>query len=150
MNIQWEWDVAIQVAFVLAPVLWYVNIKDPYKRPVYIFVVKSDYRGNLDVNFNLEKGAPTNARSIKDTLYFHFDDDGQILLNEDVAYIKESMRKRLFYIFPDTKKTLVPFADIKNLPTDTTKKVLVEDTVEAVKGRMKVMHYRLDYPQRLK
>src|SRR3569623_480870 len=50
IKLQWEWDVAVQVALVLAPVLWYVNIKEPYKRPVYIFIVNSGYRGNLDVN----------------------------------------------------------------------------------------------------
>ncbi len=150
MNLQWEWDVAVQVAFVLAPVLWYVNIKDAYKRPVYVFVVNSGYKGKLDVNFNLEKDAPTNAHSNADTLYFNFDEDGQILLNEDVAYIKEAMRKHLFFLHPDASKTLIPIADKKSLPLDTTKEVLVEDSVELEKGRMKVMHYRLDFPQHLK
>lgn len=150
LNLQWEWDVAVQVAFVLAPVLWYVNIKDPYKRPVYIFVVKADYRGPLDVNFNLEKDAPTNARSTADTLYFTFDDEGQILLNEDVNYIKESMRKRLFFVYPNTNKVLVPFVNKKELPNDTTKVVLVEDSVEVDKGRMKAMHYQVNLPQKIK
>jgi hypothetical protein len=150
LNFQWEWDTAIQVAFVLAPVLWYVNIKDPYKRPVYIFIVKEDYKGNLDVNFNLEKDAPTNARSTADTLYFTFDDDGQILLNEDATYIKESMRKRLFFLYPDTKKKRVQFADKNKLPADTTQKVLVEDSVEVEKGRLKAMHFTLNFPQHIK
>ena len=150
MNLHWEWDVVLQVGFVLAPVLWYVNLKDPYKRSVYIFVVNEGYRGKLDVNFNLEKDAPTNARSKADTLYFNFDEDGQILLNEDAAYIKESMRKHLFFLNIDASKVLVQMVERKSLPADTTKEVLVEDSVELQNGRMKVMHYHLDFPQHLK
>ena len=150
INMQWEWDTAVQVAFVLIPVLWYVNIKEPYHRPVYIFVVNTDYKGPLDVNFDLSKNATTNANRLDDTLYFNFNEDGQILLNEDAAYVKECMRKHLFYLHPDASRTLVPFADKKNLPADTTKKVLVEDSVELDKGRMKVIHYTLNFPQHIK
>jgi hypothetical protein len=150
IKLQWEWDVAVQVACVLAPVLWYVNIKDPYKRPVYIFIVKSGYTGKLDVYFNQEKDAPTNARSKADTLYFKFDDRGEILLNEEAEYIKESMHKQLFYLHPDASKVKISPAQLNALPADTTKPVLVDDSIEAEKGKMKVLHYRLDYPQRLR
>jgi hypothetical protein len=146
---QWEWDVAIQVACVLAPVLWYVNIKEPYKRPVYIFIVKSGYTGKLDVLFNHAKDAPTNAKSSKDTLYFKFDDEGEILLNEDAEYIKECMHKHLFYLHPDARKEKIMPAQLNKLPADTTKPVLVDGKIEAEKGKMNVMHYTLDYPQRL-
>ncbi|HET6992897.1 MAG TPA: hypothetical protein VFJ43_16295 [Bacteroidia bacterium] len=150
LNIHWEWDVAIQVVFVLVPVLWYVNIKEPYKHPTYIFVVNSGYAGKLDIIFNLDKNAPTNAHSTADTLYFNFDENGEILLNEDVAYIKEAMKKQLFFLHPDATKTKIPYAEKNALPADTTKEVLVADSVEAENGRMKVMHYRLDFPQHLK
>jgi hypothetical protein len=150
LNIQWEWDTAIQVGFVLIPVLVYVNIKEPYHRPVYIFMVRSDYKGKLTVNFDLSKNAQTNANRLDDTLYFRFDEHGEIMLNEEVAYIKKSMRNNLFLFYPNSSRKLVPFADIKKLPTDTTQKVLVEDSVELDNGRMKVMHFRLDFPQRLK
>ncbi len=150
LNIQWEWDVVIQVAFVLAPVLWYVNIKEPYKHPVYIFVVNSGYRGKLDVIFNLEKDAPTNAHSTADTLYFNFDENGEILLNEDVAFIRDAMKNHLFFLYPNASKTRIPFAEKNALPSDTTTEVLVADSMETDKGRMKVMHYRLDFPQKLR
>ncbi|MCX6311794.1 MAG: hypothetical protein NT084_09170 [Bacteroidetes bacterium] len=150
LNIQWEWEVAIQVAFVLAPVLWYVNIKDPYKHPEYIFVVNYGYTGKLDVIFNLEKNAPTNAHSTADTLYFNFDEHGEILFNEDVAFVKAAMKKNLFLLYPNASRSRIPFVEKSALPSDTTKVVLVADSVEADKGRMKVMHYRIDYPQKLK
>ncbi|MDQ3142818.1 MAG: hypothetical protein M3Q56_11295 [Bacteroidota bacterium] len=149
-KLQWEWDVAMQVACVLAPVLWYVNIKEPYKRPVYIFVVNSGYTGKLNVLFNHTKDAPTNARNTSDTLYFNFDRDGDILLNEDVAYIKKSMHEQLFYLYPDkTKKRIMP-AKLEQLPADTTLPVLVDDSIIADKGKVNILHYRLDYPQRLR
>lgn len=150
INMQWEWDVAVQVACVLGPVLWYVNIKEPYKRPVYIFIVKSGYTGKLDVLFNQAKDAPTNARSKADTLYFKFDDNGEILLNEEVAYIKESMQDQLFYLHPDSRKVKISPAKINALPADTTKPVLVNDSITTEKGKVQALHYRLDYPQKLK
>ena len=150
LKIQWEWDVAVQVACVLAPVLWYVNIKEPYKRPVYIFIVNSGYTGKLDVIFNLDKDAPTNARKTDDTLYFNFNKDGEILLNEDAEYIKKSMHEQLFYLYPNTSKEKIMPAKINKLPTDTTKPVLIDDSIEADNGRLKVLHYQLNYPQRLR
>jgi hypothetical protein len=149
-KLQWEWDVAIQVAFVLAPVLWYVNIKEPFKRPVYIFVVNSGYTGELKVYFNHAKDAPTNARSTADTLYFNFDREGEILLNEDVAYIKKSMHEQLFYLYPNrTKRKIMP-VKLDKLPADTTLPVLLDDSIEADKGKINVMRYRLEFPQKLK
>ena len=149
LSFQWEWDVAIQVAFVLAPVLWYVNIKAVYQPPVYMFMVKSGYRGNLDVYFDHGKDAVTNANSTADTLYFKFNDNGEILLNEEVEYVKKSMHEHLYLIYPDKHKEKISPASISALPSDTTKPVLVDDAVEAEKGKMNVMHYRLDYPQNL-
>ena len=141
---------AVQVAVVLAPVLWYVNIKEPYKRPVYIFIVNSGYTGKLNVYFNHAKDAPTNVRSKADTLYFHFDKQGEILLNEDVAYIKKSIHEQLFYLYPDkTKRKIMP-AKPEVLPADTTMPVLLDDSIEAEKGQINVIHYKLEFPQRLK
>ncbi|MEO5644521.1 MAG: hypothetical protein ABIQ40_17715 [Bacteroidia bacterium] len=143
LNIQWEWDVALQVACVLAPVLWYVNIKDPYKRPVYMFMVKSEYRGKLDVYFDHGKNAVTNANSTADTLYFKFDDNGEILLNEDVQYVKQCMHEHLYLIFPDKHKQKVVAAKINALPADTTQAYLVDDSLEVEEGKVHVMHYKI-------
>jgi hypothetical protein len=79
INLVWETDVLLQVALVLAPVIWYVNQREPYKRPVYIFVVNPIYTGKLDIIFQLNKDAQTNARSAADTLYFKFDEAGRIV-----------------------------------------------------------------------
>ncbi len=148
LNIQWEWDVAIQVAFVLGPVLWYVNQREPYKRPEYIFVVRSGYTGPLTIYFSQSEDAKTNVRSTADTLYFRFDDRGEIQLNEEADYVQQSMEKNLFYLYADRTKRRVTFApDTLQLPADTTKAVLVKLAPETEKGRMKVLHYRLQHPQ---
>ncbi len=151
LNIQWEWDVAIQVAFVLGPVLWYVNQREPYKRPEYIFVVKSGYTGPLDIYFSQAEDAKTHVRSTADTLYFRFDDRGDIQLNEEAEYVEQSLEKNLFYLYDDRTKKRVTFApDTLRLPADTTKPVLIKLAPETEKGRMNVLHYRLGYPQQLR
>lgn len=150
LKLHWELDVLLQVMVVLAPVLWYVNQREPYKRPVYIFVTNPVYSGKLTIRFNHDKNAKTNANNPSDTLYFKFDEDGSILLNEDGEYVRECMRKRLYTVFPDQSRKLVPFADKNHLPSDTLTKVLVEDTLIAEKGRMKELRYRIDFPQKLK
>ncbi|CAN5912853.1 hypothetical protein BH11BAC7_BH11BAC7_29220 [soil metagenome] len=143
LNIQWEWDVALQVACVLAPVLWYVNIKDPYKRPVYMFMVKSEYRGKIDVYFDHGKNAVTNANSTADTLYFKFDDNGEILLNEDVQYVKQCMHEHLYLIFPDKHKQKVLPAKTNLQAVDSTQVFLVDDSLEMEEGKVHVIHYRI-------
>lgn len=150
ITMPWETDVLIQVIFVLAPVLWYVNQREPYKRPVYIFLINSQHTGSLDIYFNSEKDAETKVRSTADTLYFKFDRNGEILLNEDRAYVRESMRKHLVIFYADGSRKPAKFYEKDALPADTTVKVLIEDQVEAVDGKLKAMHYRLDYPQKLK
>lgn len=150
ITMAWEIEVLIQVVFVLAPVLWYVNQREPYKRPVYIFLINSQHSGKLDIYFSNEKSTETKVRSTADTLYFKFDKNGEILLNEDREYVRESMRKNLFIFYADGERKRTDFYKQDALPADTTKKVLVEDRMEAENGKMKVMHFRLDYPQRLR
>lgn len=150
LKLDWQLDVLLQVGFVLAPVLWYVNQKEPYKRPVFIFLINSEHRGKLDILFNQAKDAETNVRSSADTLYFKFDEDGKILLNEDGAYVRASMKKNLFVFYPDLSQKRATFATLDKLPADTTKIVFVEDSAEADNGRMKALHYRIDFPQKLK
>jgi hypothetical protein len=142
--------VLLQVAFVLAPVLWYVNQREPYKRPVFIFLVSSNHSGPLDIEFNLEKNAETNVRSHADTLYFKFDEDGRILLNEEGEYVRSQMRKNLYVYYADGSRKPAVLASINALPADTTQKVYVEDKMEVEKGRMKILHYRINFPQKLK
>jgi hypothetical protein len=143
LKLQWEWDVVMQVMLVLAPVLWYVNLKEPYKRPVYMFMVKSGYSGKLDVFFDHGKDAVTNANSTKDTLYFLFDDDGEILLNEDVQYVKKCMHEHLFFIHPDKSKEKIIPVQPNTIPSDTTKQFLVDDSVEMADGKVHALHYHL-------
>lgn len=150
LKLSWELEVVIQVAFVLAPVLWYVNQREEFKRPVYIFVVNPVYTGELDINFNFNHDEPTNARSLSDTLYFKFDEDGRLTLNEEAKYVEECMQKRLYAIYPDHTRKLIRFVKKDQLPSDTTARVLVLDTAIAEKGRMKELRYRLDYPQKMK
>jgi hypothetical protein len=150
LKLEWELDVVLQVAIVLGPVIWYVNQRETYKRPVYIFVINPLYTGDLDIVFNLDKNAETNAHKIADTLYFKFDEQGKIVLNEDAEYIRESMQKRLVILHPDGKKEIVPFVNKDSFPPDTLHKIVMEDTIIAEKGRMKEMRYRVNYPQRIK
>ena len=150
MKLDWQLDVVLQVVFVLAPVVWYVNQREVFKRPVYVFVVNPVYAGKMEVIFSHDKNAKTNARSTADTLYFKFDERGKIVLNEDAEYIRASIRAHMMVIHADGKRTRVPFVSLDSLPADTLKKVLVEDTMVTEKGRVKYLQYRLDYPQRLR
>lgn len=150
LKLNWELDVLIQVAFVLGPVLWYVNQREPYKRPEYIFLINSQHKGALDIYFSNAKETETKVRSTADTLFFKFDRSGEILLNEDRDYVRLSMKKNLFVFFADGTRKRVQFCKSDSLPSDTLNKVLVEDPMEAVKGKIKVLHYRFDFPQRLK
>lgn len=150
IKMPWELDVLIQVFCVLGPILWYVNQREPYKRPEYIFLINSEHSGNLDVYFSNEKSLETKVRSTADTLYFKFDKNGEILLNEERDYVRQSIRKNLFIFYSDGTRKRTKFYDKNALPADTTVKVLVEDSMEAEKGKMKVIHFRLDYPQKLR
>ena len=135
LKIHWEIDVLIQVALVLAPILWYVNQHDPYKRPVYIFVTNPVYSGKLDIVFAKNKDGRTNAHNPADTLYFKFDEDGKIVLNEEADYVRYSMHNNLFMIDGDGNRTHISFAKHDSLPTDNTKKVLIEYAADAQKGK---------------
>lgn len=143
LKLQWEWDAVIQVMLVLAPVLWYVNIKEPYKRPVYMFMVKSGYTDKLDIYFDHGKDAITNANSTADTLYFKFDDNGEILLNEEEDYVKKCMHEHLYYIHPDKSKEKIFPARANAIPADSTKTFVLDDSTEMADGKIHVIHYHL-------
>src|SRR6476620_7602393 len=83
IKMPWELDTLFQVALVLAPVLWYVNQKDSYKRSQFVFIAEPEFKGELEIHFSQEKDAPTNVRSTADTVYFKFDITGRMLINED-------------------------------------------------------------------
>jgi biopolymer transport protein ExbD len=151
LKLHWELDVLFQVAVVLAPVLWFVNNTDPYKKPVYMFVTNPIYSGKLEVSFARDdKKTKTNINNPADTLYFKFNQDGEIYLNEDPQYIRYSIESNMQMVYPDGKKRKVQFCKIESLPLDTTMKVVVLDSQQVEKGRVKAMYYRIDYPQNLK
>lgn len=139
-NLSWELDAFIQVVFVLGPLLWYLNQRPPYKPPVYVFMIEAGYEGEARVSFaQKEEEMETKVRSTADTLYFKFDGDGEIFLNEDFRTVREAISSRFYFLYPDgsTKKIHVVSKDATIQP-DSTVYVAYEDTVVSVKGNI---HY---------
>ncbi|HTL81693.1 MAG TPA: hypothetical protein VL651_08310 [Bacteroidia bacterium] len=145
IKMTWELDVVIQVALVLAPILWYVNQKDSYKRPQYVFVAEPDYKGELEIHFSSDKNAPTNARSIADTIYFKFDNTGRMLINEDGEYVKKMMKKNLFFFYPDHTKKQIPFVEYGG-PKPKGEFVQM-DSIGTEKGKLTVLYYSVSSKQ---
>jgi hypothetical protein len=113
-KIQWEVAVLIQVILVLGPILWMVNNKEPYRLPVFVFLVPPDYTGKLEIRFSNDK--QPQVRKAADTLFFAFDADGRIQLQEDYRMVKTAMQKNCYYLFPDRsiKKILFSTDSIPN------------------------------------
>jgi hypothetical protein len=142
LKIHWEWDVLIQVVMVLAPVLWFVNQHEPFKRPVYVFVSTPTYKGKLDIIFKRNKKGQTNAHNPADTLYFKFDEEGKIVLNEEADYVRTCMQQN--FVIRDAAGKMTKIEFVKDTAyQDSTKRFLIEHKPEVEKGRYAVMHFEL-------
>lgn len=144
LNLSWELDVFIQAALVLGPLLWYLNDRDPYKAPVYVFLIEAGYTGDVRVEFQHDENAKTKVGSVADTLFFRFDNQGGILLNEDFRTVRSSLVNNFFYLYPDgTKKKLNAIKKGETVSSDSTRYVFWEDTLAADKGQTKFMLMKL-------
>ncbi|MBI3509244.1 MAG: hypothetical protein HY064_01170 [Bacteroidetes bacterium] len=144
ITMPWELDVILQVAIVLAPVLYIINQREEYRQPVFIFVMEPGYHGTLQIHFNTDKNAPMNARSTADTVYFRFDEYGRILLNEEALYVQKMMKKNLFIFYPDHTKQHIPFVDKNRKPDKNFEIVVMEDSAVMKKGRMDAIYYSVN------
>ena len=121
LNVSWELDAFIQVAFVLGPLLWYLNQRPGYTPPVYVFLIEAGYEGEARVDFSNEETTETKVRSTADTLYFKFTGQGRILLNEDFRTVREAISTRFYYLYPDgTQKKINVVAEGANVVSDST------------------------------
>ncbi|HEU4717624.1 MAG TPA: hypothetical protein VFU15_07315 [Bacteroidia bacterium] len=150
LKLPWEGDVMVQVAMVLAPVLWFVNNAPPAKQPVYVFYVKPDFQGTLQVHFDHSDNAETKVRSTADTLFFRFDENGEIMLNEDFRTVRESVMQRLYYLNEDKSRVHITGLDAKKTPSDTALVYVREDSIRSDKGKIDAMFFRVDKSQHLK
>lgn len=151
LKFAWELEVLIQVVLVLGPLLWYLNQREPYRPPVYVFFIEAGYTGEVRSTFSNDDATKTQVRSTADTLYFRFDNDGQILLNEDFRTVQESIENRFFYVYPDgsrKKIDLIPKGSV--VPADSTRFVGYVDTVASVKGKINYISWQLQRTDRLK
>lgn len=144
LDLSWELDVFIQAALVLGPVLWYLNERDPYKAPVYVFLIEAGYSGDVKVEFLHDENAKTKVGSTADTLFFRFNSQGEILLNEDFRTVRESMERNFYYLYPDgTRKKLQAIKKGETVASDSTRFIFWEDTLAADKGQTKFMRLKL-------
>ena len=140
LKLNWELDVLVQVVFVLAPILWFVNRKEAFKSPEYVFIVEGGYSGQLEIHFNYEKDAPTNARSTDDTVYFKFDGNGRMLINEAGEYVKKMMKKNLYIFHPDHRRERVSLENGVNVTANVQAKF---DSAQVEKGKLIALYYSI-------
>lgn len=151
VNRAWELEVLIQVALVLGPLLWYLNQREPYKAPVYVFLIEAGFEGEARVYFSSNDATKTQVRNTADTLYFKFDNTGEIVLNEDFRTVRESIENRFYFLYPDQSKkkiTVVPKGTAAT--SDSTSYVAYEDSTRAVKGNIEFMTWQVSRADRIK
>lgn len=142
LNIHWEITVLIQVALVLGPVLYFVNNNEPYRPPVFVFVVNPGFDGPLEITF--KETAETQVKKRADTLFFPFDVEGKIQLQEDYRMVKVAMETNCYFMYTDRTRVRIPFVRSRAmLPADSTKKVLVARESEAEGTKMKLLRYEV-------
>ncbi len=150
LNFAWELEVLIQVVFVLGPLLWYLNQREPYRPPVYVFFIEAGYTGEIRSTFTNDEKTKTQVRSTADTLFFKFDSNGEILLNEDFRTVRESMENRFFWLYRDGSRKRIPLikkgTDIKS---DSTVFVAYEDSIASPKGKMEFISWQLQRADKL-
>lgn len=143
-NLAWELDGLIQVVCVLGPLLWYLNQREPYKEPVYVFLIEAGYEGDAVVSFTDDERTETKVRSAADTLYFRFDGQGRILLNEDFRTVRDALSYRFYFLYPDgsrKKINVVPKNSI--VAPDSINYVAYEDTLVSEKGNIRYMNWKI-------
>lgn len=151
LKFAWELDVLVQVIMVLGPLLWYFNQREPYSPPVYVFFIEAGYTGETRISFTNDDATKTQVRSTADTLFFRFNGDGQMVLNEDFRTVKEAMENRWFYLYPDGSRKKINIVQKTNVAaTDTISYVACEDTVASVKGKINYIAWQLQRADRIK
>lgn len=147
----WELDVLIQVAFVLGPLLWYLNERPPYKPPVYVFMIDAGFEGDAQVIFTNDDKTKTKVRSTADTLYFKFDADGRIVLNEDSRTVRESIGNRFYLLYPDlSRKKIVVVPEGTKSTSDTTSYVAYEDSIASTNGKVEFITWKVSRADRVR
>jgi len=147
----WELEVVVQVALVLGPLLWYLNERPPYKPPVYVFLIEAGFEGDAKVIFTNDEATKTKVRSAADTLYFKFDGDGKIVLNEDFRTVREAIENRFYLLYPDlTRKKIAVVPEGTNVSPDSTSFVAYEDSVASTKGKIEFITWKVSRADRVK
>lgn len=143
-NLAWELDGLIQVALVLGPLLWYLNLREPYKPPVYVFLIEAGYEGEARVMFTNDEATKTQVRSTADSLYFRFDGQGKILLNEDFRTVRDAIENQFYFLYPDgSRKKINVIAKNSKVTRDTINYVAYEDTIVSSKGNIQYISWKI-------
>ncbi len=151
INRAWELEVVIQVGFVLGPLLWYLNDRPPYKPPVYVFMIDAGFEGDAQVIFTNDDKTKTKIRSTADTLYFKFDADGRIVLNEDFRTVREAIENRFYQLYPDLSRKKIAFVpEGTQSSSDSTAFIAYEDTLASTKGKIEFITWKVSRADRVK
>lgn len=147
----WELEVVIQVAFVLGPLLWYLNERPPYKPPVYVFMIEAGFEGDARVLFTNDEATKTKVRSSADTLYFKFDGKGTIVLNEDFRTVREAIENRFYFLYPDDSRKKISVLPKGTKPApDSTVFIAYEDSVSSTKGKVDFITWKVSRADKVK
>lgn len=147
----WELEVVIQVALVLGPLLWYLNDRPAYKAPVYVFLIEAGFEGEARVLFTNDDATKTQVRSTADTLYFKFDGNGRIVLNEDFRTVRESIENRFYFLYPNQSKKKITVVPKGTKPVaDSATFVAYEDSTATTKGKIEFISWQISRADRVK
>lgn len=151
LNRAWEMEVVIQVALVLGPLLWYLNQREPYRPPVYVFMIEAGFEGEARVLFTNDDATKTQVRSTADTLYFKFDNTGKIVLNEDFRTVREAIENRFYFLYPDQTRKKIAVVPKGTQPTaDSTSFVAYEDSTASSNGKISFMSWQVQRADKVK
>lgn len=143
-KLAWELDVFLQVGLILGPLLWYLNQREPYTPPVYVFLIEAGFEGDAQVRFTNDEATKPQVRTVADTLYFRFDKKGRILLNEDFRTVRESMENRFYYLYPDgSRKKINVVTKGAAVRPDSTIFVAYEDTIASTRGSIQFITWKV-------
>lgn len=149
LTIAWELDGLIQVAVVLGPLLWYLNSREPYKPPVYVFLIDAGYEGEARVMFTNDEATKTQVKSTADTLFFRFDGQGKIMLNEDFRTVRSSMENQFYFLYPDnSRKRIEVIPKNSVVAPDSVRYVAYEDTLVSKNGNIEYISWKISRADR--